>query len=415
MHSLDFIQDLAILMLAAGFISIVFHRLNQPVVLGYILAGILIGPHTPPFSFISNQESIQTLAQLGVVFLMFSLGLEFSFRELKKVGAIVSIIALGEIIVMLWVGYEIGIAFHWRVVDALFLGGILAISSTTIIVKALKELHLEKENFSQLIYGILIVEDLLGIAIIAVLSGIAKSGSVGVDDVLITMGKLIIFLIIITLAGLYIIPKILRYVAIFHSRETLLITMLSLCFGFCLLVIKMEYSIALGAFLIGAIMAESRREVKVIRQLTAPVRDMFSAIFFVSVGLLLDPSVVIEHAPAVIVITIAVVFGKVITCSLGTLLVGKDGRTALRVGMGLAQIGEFSFIIAGLGLTLNVTSSFIYPIAVAVSVITTFLTPYLIRSADPLASFLAKKLPCSVISFFEKYRDRIQNNSDSIK
>lgn len=409
MHSLEFIQDLAILMLAAGFISILFHRLNQPVVLGYILAGILIGPHTPPFSFISNQDSIQTLAQLGIVFLMFSLGLEFSFRELKKVGAMVSIIALGEIIIMLWVGYEIGKAFHWRVVDALFLGGILAISSTTIIIKALKELHLEKEGFSQLIYGILIVEDLLGIAIIAILSSIAKSGSVGVDDVLITMGKLIIFLIIITLAGLYTIPKILRYVAVFHSRETLLITMLSLCFGFCLLVIKMEYSIALGAFLIGAIMAESRREVKVIRQLTAPVRDMFSAIFFVSVGLLLDPSVVIEHAPAVIVITIAVVLGKVITCSLGTLLVGKDGRTALRVGMGLAQIGEFSFIIAGLGLTLNVTSSFIYPIAVAVSVITTFLTPYLIRSADPLASFLAKKLPRSTISFFEKYRDRIQN------
>ncbi len=409
MHSLDFIQDLAVLMLAAGFISILFHRLNQPVVLGYILAGIIIGPHTPPFSFISNQENIQTLAQLGVVFLMFSLGLEFSFRDLQKVGAAVSVIAIGEIIVMLWLGYEIGKAFHWRMVDALFLGGILAISSTTIIVKALKELDLEKKDFSQLIYGILIVEDLLGIAIIAVLSGIAKSGSVGFNDVLLTMGKLILFLIITTLIGLYTIPKILRYVAVFHSRETLLITMLSLCFGFCLLVIKMEYSIALGAFLIGAIMAESRHEVKIIRQLTAPVRDMFSAIFFVSVGLLLDPAVVMEHTLAIIVITIAVVLGKVITCSLGSLLVGKDGKTSLRVGMGMAQIGEFSFIIAGLGLTLNVTSSFIYPIAVAVSVMTTFLTPYFIRSADPLANCIAKKLPRSTISFFEKYRDRIQH------
>lgn len=409
MHALDFIQDLAVLMLAAGFISILFHRLNQPVVLGYIIAGVIIGPHTPPFSFISNQESIQTLAQLGVVFLMFSLGLEFSFRDLKKVGASVFIIALGEIIVMSWLGYEIGKAFDWRIVDSLFLGGILAISSTTIIIKALKELHLEKENFSQLIYGILIVEDLLGIAIIAILSGIAKSGSVGLTDILLTMSKLVIFLIISTLIGLYTVPKILRYVTVFHSRETLLITMLSLCFGFCLLVIKMDYSIALGAFLIGAIMAESRRELKIIRQLTAPVRDMFSAIFFVSVGLLLDPTVVMEHTLVITVITVAVVLGKVMTCSLGTLLVGKDGRTALRVGMGLAQIGEFSFIIAGLGLTLNVTSSFIYPIAVAVSVITTFLTPYLIRSADPLASFLAKNLPRSTISFFEKYRDRIQN------
>lgn len=407
MHALDFIQDLAVIMLAAGFISILFHRLKQPVVLGYIIAGIIIGPYTPPFSLISNQESIQTLAQLGVVFLMFSLGLEFSFRELKKVGAMASIIALGEIIVMLWIGYEIGHVLGWRIVDSLFLGGILAISSTTIIIKALKELHLSKENFAQLIYGILIVEDLLGIAIIAILSSIAISGSVEVADVLWTMGKLLIFIIITVFVGLYTIPKILAYVAAFHSRETLLITMLSLCFGFCLLVLKLEYSIALGAFLIGAIMAESS-EAKVIRQLTAPVRDMFSAIFFVSVGLLLDPSVVVEHSFAVIIITIAVVFGKIITCSLGSLLVGEDGRTSLRVGMGLAQIGEFSFIIAGLGLTLHVTSSFIYPIAVAVSVITTFLTPYLIRSADPIARYLAVKLPSKMIVFFDKYRKHRQ-------
>ncbi len=408
MHALDFIQDLAIIMLVAGFISILFHRLNQPVVLGYILAGIIIGPYTPPFSFISNQQSIQTLAQLGVIFLMFSLGLEFSFRELKKVGAIVSMIAIGEIIVMLWLGYEIGKAFHWKLIDSLFLGGILAISSTTIIIKALQELHLEKKHFSQLIYGILIVEDILGIVIIAILSSIAISGSVEVVDVFMTMGKLTIFLVSIVLIGLYIVPKILAYVATFHNREIMLITMLSLCFGFCLIVIKLEYSIALGAFLIGAIMAESR-EVVLIRQLTAPVRDMFSAIFFVSVGLLLDPKIMMEHTLVIFVITIAVVLGKVVTCSLGSLLVGQDGRTALRVGMGLAQIGEFSFIIAGLGIMLHVTSSFLYSIAVAVSMITTFLTPYLIRSADPLANFIAKKLPASVITFFKKYRARLQN------
>lgn len=376
--------------------------------LGYILAGIIIGPYTPPFAFISNQATIQTLAQLGVIFLMFSLGLEFSFRDLKKVGVIASMIALGEILVMLWLGYEIGKAFEWKIVDSLFLGGILAISSTTIIVKALHELHFDKENFAQLIYGILIVEDLLGIAIIAILSSIATSGSVGVEEVFFTMLKLLVFLIVSVLVGLYTIPKILAYVATIHSRETMLITMLSLCFGFCYIAIKLEYSVALGAFLVGAIMAESQ-QVKVIRQLTAPVRDMFSAIFFVSVGLLLDPHMVVEHALAIAVITVAVVLGKVITCSLGALLVGKDGHTALRVGMGLAQIGEFSFIIAGLGLTLNVTSSFIYPIAVAVSILTTFLTPYFLRSAEPLANYLAKKLPCTVITFGEKYRDRIQS------
>lgn len=408
MHVIEFIEDLAVIMLIAGLISVLFHRLRQPVVLGYIIAGIIIGPHTPPFTFIHDEETIQTLAQLGVVFLMFSLGLQFSFRNLSKVGIVVTITAIAEIILMLWLGYEIGHFFQWKTIDSIFLGGILAISSTTIIVKALQELGLQKENFVQLIFGILIVEDILGVGILAILSSIAISGSIGMGDIFFTMGKLLIFLIITLLLGILIIPRLLSYVAKFHSNEVLLITILGLCFGFCLLVIKLEYSVALGAFIIGAIMAECR-ELKTIERLIEPIRDMFSAIFFVSVGLLLDPKVVINYAIPIVVISVAVILGKVITCSFGTLLVGKDGRTSLRVGMGLAQIGEFSFIIASLGITLNVTSYFLYPIAVAVSVITTFLTPYLIRCADPLSAYLAEILPQRVVYLFRLYREWLQN------
>lgn len=407
MHAIGFIQDLAIIMLIAGFISILFHKLNQPVVLGYIIAGIIMGPNTPPFSYISNQETIQTLAQLGIVFLMFSLGLEFSFQNLKQVGAKASVIALGEIIIMILLGYSFGKLFQWNTIDAIFLGGILAISSTTIVVKAIKEMHLGKESFVQLIYGILIIEDLLGVAILAILPSLALDGSVPVSHIILTMVKLISFLIITFLAGLYIIPKLLSYVATFHSRESMLVIMLSLCFGFCLLVLKMGYSVALGAFLIGAIMAESN-EIKTIKQLTAPVRDMFSAIFFVSVGLLLDPMVVINYAYPIMVITVVVIVGKVLSCSIGAILVGKDGKSALHVGMSLAQIGEFSFIIAALGLSLNVTSHIIYLIAVAVSVITTFLTPYLIRVANPLAKYLTTKMPHRFVVYYQRYRMRFE-------
>ncbi|HEX2548313.1 MAG TPA: cation:proton antiporter [Gammaproteobacteria bacterium] len=407
MHAIQFIQDLAIVMLFAGLISVLFHRLKQPVVLGYIIAGVIIGPSTPPFSFIHDQETINTLAQLGVVFLMFSLGLEFSIRSLSKVGLVATFTALSEIILMIWLGYEIGHYFGWRTIDAIFLGAILAISSTTIIVKALQELGYKKEEFVQLIYGVLIVEDVLAIAIIGILSSIALSGSVNVADVVFTLGELTIFIVVTLVAGILIIPKIISYVTNFKNEEILLITVLALCFGFCLFVIKLEYSVALGAFIIGAIIAETK-QLKKISRLIEPIRDMFSAIFFVSIGLLLDPAVVVKYILPIAVITIAVIFGKIISCSLGTLLAGKDGKTSLRVGMGLAQIGEFSFIIASLGISLKVTSHFLFPVAVAVSVITTFLTPYLIRFSDPLADYIAKWLPPGVANVFNLYSNWMQ-------
>jgi len=409
-HAISFIQDLAVIMLVAGVVTILFHRFKQPVVLGYIVAGFIIGPHTPPFGLIHDEVTIKTLAELGVIFLMFCLGLEFSLRKLFKVGATAFIAAFLEIVLMIWIGFEIGRWFGWSTMDSLFLGAILAISSTTIIVKALNDLKMKNERFAQLIFGVLIVEDILGIGIIALLSGIAVSGSVSSGEVFSTVGKLSLFMIVALVIGILLVPRLLAYVARFESNEMLLITVLGLCFGFCLLVVKLEYSMVLGAFLIGAIMAESRQLVK-IERLIEPVRDLFSAIFFVAIGMMIDPMVLVEYAWPIVVITVAVVLGKMLSCGMGAFIAGNDGRTSLRVGMGLSQIGEFSFIIAALGMTLQVTSDFLYPVAVAVSAITTLLTPYLIRGADPLSLKLAKVMPrrlTRVLSLYGEWLRSIQ-------
>ena len=408
MHAISFIQDLAVIMLVAGVVTILFHRLKQPVVLGYIVAGFIIGPHTPPFGLIHDEDTIKTLAELGVIFLMFCLGLEFSLRKLFKVGATAFIAAFLEIVLMIWIGYEIGRWFDWSTMDSLFLGAILAISSTTIIVKALNDLKMKDQRFAQLIFGVLIVEDILGIGIIALLSSIAVSGTVSSGEVFSTVGKLSLFMIVALVIGILLVPRLLAYVAKFESNEMLLITVLGLCFGFCLLVVKLEYSMVLGAFLIGAIMAESRQLIK-IERLIEPVRDMFSAIFFVAIGLMIDPQILLQYAWPIAVITVAVVLGKMLSCGLGAFIAGNDGRTSLRVGMGLSQIGEFSFIIAALGMTLQVTSDFLYPVAVAVSAITTLLTPYLIRGADPLSLKIAAVMPKRMSRVFGMYGEWLRS------
>ena len=396
------------IMLVAGVVTILFHRLKQPVVLGYIVAGFIIGPHTPPFGLIHDEDTIKTLAELGVIFLMFCLGLEFSLRKLFKVGATAFIAAFLEIILMIWIGYEIGRWFDWNTMDSLFLGAILAISSTTIIVKALNDLKMKNQRFAQLIFGVLIVEDILGIGIIALLSSIAVSGTVSSGEVFSTVGKLSLFMIVALVIGILLVPRLLAYVAKFESNEMLLITVLGLCFGFCLLVVKLEYSMVLGAFLIGAIMAESRQLIK-IERLIEPVRDMFSATFFVAIGLMIDPQILLQYAWPIAVITVAVVLGKMLSCGLGAFIAGNDGRTSLRVGMGLSQIGEFSFIIAALGMTLQVTSDFLYPVAVAVSAITTLLTPYLIRGADPLSLKIAAVMPKRMSRVFGLYGEWLRS------
>lgn len=402
MHAAIFLQDLAVVMIVAGLVTVVFHRLGQPVVLGYILAGVIIGPHTPPFPLIHEEHTTSTLSELGLILLMFSLGLEFSLRKLKKVGASAFIAAFLEILLMVWVGYEIGQLFGWSTMDSIFLGAILSISSTTIIIKALGELGKTRERFAQLIFGILIIEDILGIAMIALLSGIAMTGALGLGEVGLTLGKLSIFLTVTLIFGLIAVPRLIGYVARFKSNEMLLVTVLGLCFGVSLLALKLGYSVALGAFVIGAVIAEAR-EIHQIERLVEPVRDMFSAIFFVSIGLLIDPKILKDHWLPVLVVSLAVVIGKVITCSLGAFLGGNDMRTSLRVGTGLAQIGEFSFIIASLGLSLKVTSEFLYPVAVAVSVITTLLTPYLIKGSDGIVSLFDRLAPRKLVAALEIY------------
>ena len=389
-------------MLVAGVVTVIFHRLKQPVVLGYIVAGVIIGPHTPPFPLIHDDKTIKTLSELGVILLMFSLGLEFNLRKLKQVGAPALLAAILEILLLFWAGYEIGRFFKWPLLDSVFLGAMLSMSSTTVIIKVLGELGKMKERFSQLIFGILILEDILGIAMIVLLSGIAMTGQLSVGDVGLTLGKLGIFMSVTLVVGLIAVPRLIGYVARFKSNEMLIVTVLGLCFGVSLLASTLGYSVALGAFVIGAVIAEAR-EIHKIETLLEPVRDMFSAIFFVSIGLLIDPKMLITYWQPIVVITLVVVVGKVVTCSLGAFVGGNDTRTSLRVGMGLAQIGEFSFIIASLGVTLGVTSSFLYPIAVAVSAITTLITPYLIKSADGLGGWFDRVAPKPVVQSLAIY------------
>ena len=408
MQETSFLQDLAIVMSVAALATIIFRQLNQPVVLGYILAGVIIGPHTPPFALVADEHAIETLAELGIIFLMFALGLEFSLRKLQKVGATAFIAASLEILLMLLLGYTLGRAFGWSKMDSVFLGAILSISSTTIIIKALEGLGKTREHFASLIFGILIVEDILAIVLIALLSGFAMTGELEPQAVGMTILSLGSFLGILLVAGLIVVPRLLNYVARFKSDEMLLITVVGLCFGIALATVKLGYSVALGAFLIGAIIAEARQIYK-IEMLMHPVRDLFSAVFFVSIGMLIDPALLAKYALPTLAITVVVVLGKVFSCALGSFVAGNDMRTSVRVGMGLAQIGEFSFIIASLGLSLNVTSDFIYPIAVAVSSITTLLTPYLIRSSDVLVEWFDRVAPKPLLEAIDAYSERVGN------
>jgi CPA2 family monovalent cation:H+ antiporter-2 len=402
MHHADLLHDLAIVMLIAGVATILCHRFKQPVALGYILAGLVIGPYTPPFELVHNEESIKTLGEMGVVLLMFSLGLEFSLRKLTKVGMSAFIAALLEIVLMMWLGYELGQIFGWNTMDSVFLGAMLSISSTTIIVKALAELGKTKEPFAEIIFGILVIEDMLAIVLLALLSGFAQNGTVSVGLVGWEVFKLAVFFVVVLIPGFIGVPRLFDYIAKFKSDEMLLVTALGLCFGIALVATKLDYSVALGAFLIGAVIAESR-QLHRIEGLISPVRDMFSAIFFVTIGMLIVPQMLWQYFWPILIVSLLVIVGKVITCSFGTFVGGKNLHTSLCVGMGLAQIGEFSFIIAQLGLTLKVTSGFLYPIAVAVSVITTLITPYLIRGTGGFVDFLEHRLPRPLMQSLSVY------------
>src|SRR6266498_3672474 len=402
MHNAAFLQDLAVVMMVAGLVTVTFHALKLPVVLGYILAGVLIGPHALPFPLVTDQQTIHTLSELGLVFLLFALGLEFNFRKIRQLGLTAFIVAPLETGLMFFAGYQIGQLFGWSKMDSVYLGGVLMISSTTIITKTLAELNKGKEKFAEIIYGILIAEDIIAILLIASLSGVAMTGSFAVGAVLVTLARLSIFLVMAVVVGLLIVPKLLAFVARFKSDETLLVTVLALCFGLALLAVKLRYSVALGSFIMGALIAESH-DIRRIERLIAPLRDLFSAVFFVAICLLIDRAVRRAYALPVAVICLTLVAGKILACSFGSFVAGYDRETSLRVGLGLAQIGEFSFIIAALGVSLGVTSHFLYPIAVSVSAITSVLTPFLIRHADQIIAWHDRWAPRSLRNYQRDY------------
>lgn len=402
MAELTFLRDLAVVMAVSAFITVLFHLLRQPVVLGYLVAGVIIGPHTPPFSFVSDLHTIHTLAELGIVLLLFSLGLEFDLKKLRQVGVVAVLTAILEILFMLWLGYIAGQFLGWGQMDSLFLGALLSISSTTIVVQVLMETDQLREQFAQIILGILIVEDIAAIIILVVLSGLASAGTITVIDVGWALLRVCMFMATALLVGIVAIPRLLTFVASFQRSEMLTITVLGLAFGLAVLGAHLGFSVALGAFLMGAIMAEADNTHEIVERIS-PIREMFTAVFFVATGMLLDPRLLMELWGVIFLLTALTVVGKIVSCSFGTFLAGYPGQVALPVGLGMAQIGEFSFIIANLGRTSGVTSGTLYPIAVAMSSITTLLTPYLLRSAHPVTAVLARISPRPLLTFATFY------------
>ncbi len=401
------VRDLAVVMVTSGIVTALFYRLRQPVVLGYVLAGVIIGPHTPPFAFVRDAHSIETLAELGVTLLLFGIGLEFSLQKLGRVGGVALAGAAFEIPVMVWLGFSAGRLAGWGTIESVFLGAILSVSSTTIIAKALAELRQTGEEYARIVIGILIVEDLGAIVMLVLLSSLAHAGEVALGQVLLTVGAVTLFVVTATVIGLLLIPRLLAIVERIPMREVLTTTVLALCFGSAILARELGFSPALGAFLAGAVMAETRH-VGQIEERTESIRDMFAAIFFVTVGMQIDPRVIVTHASLVLALASLTVLGKVVACSAATLACGYDPRTALRVGMTLGQIGEFSFLIALLGKQAGVVSDTLYPLTVAVSAVTTLSTPYQIRGADGLASRLEAFVPPRLRALGAFYREKIR-------
>ncbi len=401
------IKDLALILGAAGIITIFFKKLKQPVVLGYIIAGLLVGPNFKLFPTIGDVEGIKIWAEIGVVFLLFALGLEFSFKKLVKVGGSAAITGITELSFMMMLGYGMGQVLGWSNMDSMFLGGIIAISSTTIIFRAFDELGLKTKQFSGLVIGVLVIEDLVAILLMVLLSTVAVSQQFEGTQMFLSIGKLFFFLCLWFVMGIFLLPTFFKKVSRFLNSETLLVLSLALCLGMVVLADQVGFSAALGAFIMGSILAETTQAHK-IEHLITSVKDLFGAIFFVSVGMLIDPQILVEYAVPVLILTLSVILGKTIFVASGALLAGRPLKQAVQAGTSMSQIGEFSFIIATLGVSLEVTSSYLYPIAVGVSVITTFTTPYMIKLAEPLYQFLLKVLPEKWITGLEKYSSSSQ-------
>ena len=399
-EELHLVTDLAVILVAAGIFTVISKALKQPLILGYIVAGFIVGPHLGLFPEFSSTESVEQWSEIGIIFLLFALGLEFSFKKLIKVGSSALIMAVSKFIGMFVLGMIAGYALKWSTMESIFLGGLLSMSSTTIIIKAYDEMGLKKSPHAPLVFGTLVVEDLIAILLLVLLSTLAVSNKFAGGEMLWGICKLGFFLVLWFLIGIYVIPTLFRKAHKYLNDEILLIASIGLCFAMVAIASLAGFSSALGAFVMGSILSETI-EGERIEHLVKSLKDLFGAVFFVSVGMMMDPAVIAEHWGTVLVITIVTIVGIVIFSSSGVLLAGKGLKNAIHSGFSLAQLGEFAFIIASLGCSLGVMRDFIYPVIIAVSVITTFTTPYMIKAADPVIKFLEDKLPKKILDRIE--------------
>ena len=401
------ISDLALILICAGVMTLIFKRLHQPLVLGYIVAGFIASPHFRFTPSVTDAGNIQIWSEIGVLFLLFALGLEFSIKKLMKVGGTAIISACSIIFSMIMVGLFVGWCFGWKQMDCIYLGGMLAMSSTTIIYKAFDDLGLRQQKFTGLVLSILILEDILAIVLMVMLSTVAVSQNFEGGEMVYSIAKLIFFLILWFVVGIYVVPVFLKKSRQLMSNETLLIVSLAFCFGMVVLAAKVGFSPAFGAFIMGSILSETI-ESEHISKIVSPVKDLFGAIFFVSVGMMVDPQMIVEYIGPIMAIVVAILLGQTLLGSAGVLLSGQPLKIAMQCGFSLTQIGEFAFIIASLGVSLGVTSHFLYPIVVAVSVITTFLTPYMIRLAEPAYNQVNQILPRRWKRLIDSYTSGLQ-------
>ena len=408
------ISDLAIMLLTAGVVAVLFKRFKLPLVLGYILAGFLVGPFMPWFFTVADQSSIETWSEIGIIVLMFGLGLEFNLHKLVSVGGTAIITALTEVFGMLVVGYLVGQAMGWGMMDSIFLGGMLSMSSTTIIIKAFDELGVRQEPFAQLVFGTLVIEDIAGIFMMIILSTVSVSKNISGGALALKLGMLVLYLALWLILGIYILPTLLRKAEKFMNDETLLLASLGVCFGMVLLAEALGFSSALGAFLAGSLLAGTVHAERV-EHLTAGVKDLFGSVFFLSVGMMLNPEMIVRYIVPILIITVVTIVGKLLISSLGVLLSGQSLSKAIHCGCSLAQIGEFAFIIASLGMSLGVIEEKVYPIVVAVSILTTLTTPFFIKSADGIYRLVHKALPKKLAEKLERYteEDSARKDQDS--
>ena len=408
------ISDLAYILIIAGAVTIIFKRLRQPLVLGYIVAGFLAGPYMPYTPSISDNSSINDWSQIGVIFLMFTLGLEFSFKKIIKMGMRPIVAALCVMVCMISVGNTVGRLFGWSSMDCLFLGGMLAMSSTTIIYKAFDDLGLRTRKFASGVLSVLILEDILGILLMVMLSAMAVSNRLEGDQLVRSLLQLGFFLILWFMVGIYVVPLILRKYKEYINTETLLIVSVGLCFLLVVVASYVGYSPAFGAFMMGSILAETV-EAERIEHTVSSLKDLFGAIFFVSVGMLVNPAVLLEYWLPIFVITLSVILGQMVFGSLSYLVAGNPLKEAMQSGFSMAQIGEFAFIIAALGQSLEVTSAFLYPVVVAVSIITTFFTPYMIKAAEPAYNWVQRFIPNRVNNVLEKRQTLLSTRQSNVR